>query len=43
MQLTRIEPDGIYQIQSENNKWIGIGIVTNGLLKRKIVMKEHEN
>lgn len=43
VQLTRIEPDGIYQIQSENNKWIGIGIVTNGLLKRKIVMKEHEN
>lgn len=42
VQLTRIEPDGIYQIQSENNKWIGIGIVTNGLLKRKIVMKEHE-
>ena len=43
VQLTRIEPDGIYQIQSENNKWIGIGIVTNGLLKRKIVMKEYEN
>ena len=43
VQLTRSEPDGIYQIQSENNKWIGIGIVTNGLLKRKIVMKEHEN
>lgn len=39
VQLTRKELDGIYQIQSENGKWIGIGVVTNSLLKRKLISK----
>lgn len=40
VQLTRNELDGIYQIQSENGKWIGIGVVTNSLLKRKLISKD---
>lgn len=39
VQLTRNELDGIYQIQSEQGKWIGIGVVTNSLLKRKLISK----
>ncbi len=30
--------DGIYQIKLENEKWIGTGIVTNNLLKRKLII-----
>ena len=30
--------DGIYQIKLENEKWIGTGIITNNLLKRKLII-----
>ena len=37
VQLTRQESDGIYKIYN-NNKFIGIGLIKNNLLKRDIII-----
>ena len=37
VQITRKEIDGIYKIYN-NNKFIGIGVIKNNLLKRDIVI-----
>ena len=36
--LTQNYNDGIYKIYNENNKFVGIGILENNLLKRDIVL-----
>ncbi len=38
VQLTKKEQDGLYQIINEQGKWIGIGIIENQLLKRKLII-----
>lgn len=38
VQLTRKEQDEIYRIYNENEKFIGIGIIKNNLLKRDIII-----
>lgn len=38
VQLTQNKPDGIYQIQTSQGKWVGIGTVNNKLLKRKLII-----
>lgn len=38
VQLTRKEQDEIYRIYDENEKFIGIGIIKNNLLKRDIII-----
>ena len=40
VKLTFEYPDGLYNIYSIDNKYIGIGIVENNLLKRDVVLKE---
>jgi len=42
VQLTYQIPDGLYRIYSENNNFIGIGLVKNNLLKREIIV-ENQN
>ncbi len=37
VQLTKNEPDGIYKIYN-NNKFIGIGVIKENLLKRDIII-----
>lgn len=37
VQLTQNKPDGIYQIQTNQGKWVGMGTVNNKLLKRKLI------
>lgn len=38
VQLTKKEQDGFYQITNEQGKWIGVGIIENQLLKRKLII-----
>lgn len=35
--LSRVEENEIYRIYDENNKFIGLGEIKNGLLKREYV------
>lgn len=37
VQLTKKEPDGIYKIYN-NNKFVGIGVIKENLLKRDIII-----
>ncbi len=39
--LSTDNPDGTYQIQIKNGKWLGVGVVKNKLLKRKIICKNN--
>ncbi len=39
--LSTNKPDGTYQIQIKNGKWLGVGVVKNKLLKRKIICKNN--
>ena len=38
VRLTKVNQDGLYKIYSEDNVFIGIGIIKNNLLKREIVL-----
>lgn len=38
VQLTKKEPAGFYQITNEQGKWIGIGVIENERLKRKLII-----
>ncbi len=39
--LSTNKPDGTYQIQIKNGKWLGVGVVKDKLLKRKIICKNN--
>lgn len=38
VQLTKKEPAGFYQITNDQGKWIGIGVIENERLKRKLII-----
>lgn len=38
VKLTQEKPDGVYRVYDDTNKFIGIGVVKNSLLKREIVI-----
>ena len=39
--LSTNKPDGTYQIKIKNGKWLGVGVVKDKLLKRKIICKNN--
>ena len=38
VKITQKNEDGIYRIYTENNEFLGIGVVKNNLLKRDIIL-----
>ena len=42
VQLTYHSPDGLYRIYTENEKFVGIGMVKNNLLKREIIVENEK-